>query len=153
LGKVGKLGLVRGTGSRGGRPQLSREQAEESARAYAEKHGNRHTRKAYAALGDDTTFSRFVKIKGVLRPVHPKQLAFDARHPAFVEGRSMFSRKGVKTLDQLSNLLVSGYNNVKIGNDVRKGLFRGYRIFTLTLEERATCPRSCANWTSCYGNN
>lgn len=25
-------------------------------------------------------------------------------------------------------------------------------IFTLTLEERATCPRSCIHWRDCYGN-
>lgn len=25
-------------------------------------------------------------------------------------------------------------------------------IFTLTLEERATCPRSCQHWLDCYGN-
>jgi hypothetical protein len=117
------------------------------------QHGTRHTRKAYAALGDDTTFSRFVKIKGVPRKVQPKQLAMDARHPAFVEGRSIFSRKGVRHYLQFKNLLVSGHNNVKIGNDVRKGLFRGYRIFTLTFPERTTCPRSCLNWTTCYGNN
>lgn len=49
---------------------------------------------------------------------------------------------------------MSGHNNVKIGRDVRKGkLFRGYWIFTVTLEERATCPRSCFHWTTCYGNN
>jgi len=26
-------------------------------------------------------------------------------------------------------------------------------IFTLTLEERATCPRTCGHWDDCYGNN
>lgn len=49
---------------------------------------------------------------------------------------------------------MSGHSNVKIGRDVRKGrLFRGYWIFTLTLEERATCPRTCYHWDTCYGNN
>jgi hypothetical protein len=152
LGKVRKLGL-RGKGSKRGRPALSVAQAQESAAAYASKRGNRHTRKAYAALGDDTSFSRFVKLKGVERKQEPKQLAFDARHPAFIEGRSIFSRKGVRKPADIKNLLVSGHSNVKIGNDVRVGLFKGYRIFTLTLQERATCPRSCLNWTTCYGNN
>lgn len=152
LGKVNKLGLKRGAQGRGARPRLSRGQAEESARLWADKHGS-HVRKAYAALGDDTSFSRFVKIKGGVRKPPPKQLTMEGRHPAFIEGRSIFSKKGVKSLDQLKNLLVSGQSNVKIGNDVRKGHFRGYHIFTLSLEERATCPRSCANWTTCYGNN
>jgi hypothetical protein len=134
---------------------LTRRQALESAAAYEAKRGHRNTRKAYKALGDDTTFSRFVKIKGVPNKVLPKQLVMDARHPAFVEGRSIFSRKGVKKPDQLEHLLVSGHSNVKIGNDVRvsTALFHGYRIYTLSLEERATCPRSCENWASCYGNH
>lgn len=25
-------------------------------------------------------------------------------------------------------------------------------VYALTLEERATCPRSCAQWQGCYGN-
>lgn len=41
----------------------------------------------------------------------------------------------------------------KVGQFVRKGEFNGYRIFTLTLEERATCPKSCNQWDVCYGNN
>jgi hypothetical protein len=36
---------------------------------------------------------------------------------------------------------------------VKKGQFKGYVIFTLTLEERATCPRDCYHWNDCYGNN
>jgi len=36
---------------------------------------------------------------------------------------------------------------------VKKGKFKGYVIFTLTLEERATCPRECYHWDDCYGNN
>ena len=36
---------------------------------------------------------------------------------------------------------------------VKKGQFKGYVIFTLTLEERATCPRDCYHWDDCYGNN
>jgi hypothetical protein len=29
----------------------------------------------------------------------------------------------------------------------------GMPIYTLTLEERATCPTSCGHWRSCYGNS
>lgn len=47
--------------------------------------------------------------------------------------------------------------NKKISKDklpmIRKGEFAGYVIFTLTLEERATCPRTCYHWDDCYGNN
>ncbi|WP_126975588.1 GP88 family protein [Frigidibacter oleivorans] len=49
-------------------------------------------------------------------------------------------------------VLKDGSSNAKIGGDVLKGPLRGARIYTLTLEERATCPRSCALWATCYGN-
>lgn len=49
-------------------------------------------------------------------------------------------------------LLKSGVHARKIGSHVTKGKWRGLPIFTLTLEERATCPETCRNWTICYGN-
>jgi hypothetical protein len=49
-------------------------------------------------------------------------------------------------------VLKDGRNNSKIGGVVLKGRLRGAPIYTLTLEERATCPRSCAVWRTCYGN-
>jgi hypothetical protein len=135
------------------RTPLSREAAELSLADYRSRHrGQTHIRKAYAALGDDTTLSRFVKVKGQEPVRQPKQLQLgNLRNRAFEEGRTLF-QKTVR--DPGSKLLVSGHSNVKIGRDVRKGrLFRGYWIFTLTLEERATCPSTCFHWTTCYGNN
>lgn len=49
-------------------------------------------------------------------------------------------------------LLVDGINSRKLGSKVTKGAWRGMPIFSLTLEERATCPRSCDLWRTCYGN-
>lgn len=122
---------------------------------------NATLRKSDKKLGDDVTFSRFVKITKSERaapPVNarrqPKQAWLpNLRHKVLEEGRSIFFRKGVKAVADVKNVLVSGHNNVKIGRDVRKGAFRGYWIYTLSLEERATCPRSCQHWQSCYGNN
>lgn len=111
-------------------------------------------RKTYASKGDDCTFSRFVKThkRNKRTPRYQWKLPTLA-HPSIEEGRSLFYRKGVKSVGD-DNVLVSGHSNVKIGRDVRKGKrFRGYWIFTLTLEERATCPRYCAHWQTCYGNN
>lgn len=51
------------------------------------------------------------------------------------------------------DVLMDGAFNRKIGGDVMVGRLRGARIFTLSLEERRTCPRSCLHWRSCYGNN
>lgn len=53
----------------------------------------------------------------------------------------------------LHTVLKEGRWNAKIGGDVLVGHLKGARIYTLILEERATCPHSCDLWTRCYGNN
>jgi hypothetical protein len=114
-------------------------------------------RKAYASRGDDCTLSRFVKVKsppGEHKQLPRKQWAFDGmgrRNASIEAGRSLFHERGIIT--PRPGVLVSGHNNVKIGRDVRKGPLRGYWIYTLTLEERRTCPRTCLHWDNCYGNN
>lgn len=55
--------------------------------------------------------------------------------------------------DGSENLLKDGSNQAKIGGDVLVSWLKGARIYTLTLEERATCPTSCRHWLSCYGNS
>jgi len=115
-------------------------------------------RVASIARGDDTTLSRWVKTVRA-----PDVGLFDALPRAtsprlesrrwVAAGVSKFHDKGVLSPGDSPSVLVSGYNNAKIGRDVRKGRFRGYWIYTLTLEERATCPRSCFYWATCYGNN
>jgi hypothetical protein len=110
-------------------------------------------RKAFASKGDDATLTRFVKVDAARprkRSHQPRFLEMEAPHVA--EGRTKF-QKSVKRVDQLTNLLVSGHSNMKIGRDVRKAKFRGYWIYTLSLEERKTCPDSCRHWRTCYGNN
>lgn len=39
------------------------------------------------------------------------------------------------------------------GSMITKGPFRGLPLYSLTLEERATCWSGCQNWTRCYGDN
>ena len=58
----------------------------------------------------------------------------------------------VFTADGAEAVLKDGCNNSKIGGDVLVGRLKGAYIATLTLEERATCPRSCKIWEGCYGN-
>lgn len=72
-------------------------------------------------------------------------------HPASREGSTIFPSTVIPA-GQLTRLLKSGQNNRKIGGMVAKGKHRGMPIFTLTLEERETCPRSCEVWSTCYGN-
>ena len=50
-------------------------------------------------------------------------------------------------------MLKPGSNNKKLGFVVKKGKHKGKRIYSLTLPERETCPRSCHHWDDCYGNN
>lgn len=75
-----------------------------------------------------------------------------ASHPAIREGRSLFPTR-VFPASELPRVLISGHNSRKIGKEVRKGKWRSFPIFTLTLEERKTCPRPCREYARCYGNN
>lgn len=118
----------------------------------------RRIRKAYASRGDDSTLSRFVKTRDAAEQMRlaldgGRQVAPKVTNRAAVrEGRTIFPRS-VRAVGEVKTVLVSGHSNAKIGRDVRKGHLRGYWIYTLSLEERATCPRSCHHWATCYGNN
>jgi len=58
-----------------------------------------------------------------------------------------------RVIDETTRVLKPGSNNRKLGAWVSKGAWIGMPIYSLTLEERATCPRSCENYDRCYGNN
>lgn len=75
-----------------------------------------------------------------------------ADHIAVREGTSRF-RSTVVHASLVDRILKSGHNSRKIGKVVQKGRWRGFPIFTLTLEERRTCPAECPLWLGCYGNN
>lgn len=103
-------------------------------------------RKASKALGDDVTFTRFIRTSRghTLKHTTPPM-------PANATGTRFPNR--VLRPDQMKTLLVSGHSNIKIGRDCRVGKLRGYWIYTLSLEERRTCPNSCSHWRTCYGNS
>ena len=79
-------------------------------------------------------------------------VTLSALHPAHRSGRSIFPSR-VFDPGEVRRVLKDGHQSRKIGNAVQKGPRRGWPIYTLTLEERATCPRTCAAWSICYGNN
>jgi len=79
-------------------------------------------------------------------------VTLSALHPAHRSGRTIFPSR-VYDPDEVDRLLKDGHQSRKIGKIVQKGPRRGWPIYTLTLEERATCPRRCAAWSFCYGNN
>lgn len=72
-------------------------------------------------------------------------------HPAVVDGTTLF-QKSVFTAETSPRLLISGVNNAKTGGEVTIGPWKGAKVFTLSLVERETCPRTCATWLECYGN-
>lgn len=80
------------------------------------------------------------------------QILLSELHPASRSGRTIFSSR-VFDPNEVKRTLKDGHQSRKIGKMVVKGARRGWPIFTLTLEERATCPRSCQAWAFCYGNN
>lgn len=81
-----------------------------------------------------------------------------ALDPAYRGGRSLFPSR-VFSPDEVRRVLKDGHQSRKIGKMVTKGPRKGWPIFTLTLEERASCPApkpdgtGCREWASCYGNN
>lgn len=59
--------------------------------------------------------------------------------------------KGVKSPH--SNMLKRGKQNKKLGDKITVKKWKGMTMYSLTLEERATCPTDCQQWENCYGNN
>ena len=80
-----------------------------------------------------------------------KPLILSVGHPATVEKRTLFPTT-VREVGQ-EWLLKGGEHSGKIGRVVTKGAWKGFPIYSLTLEERATCPTSCGHWSSCFGNH
>ena len=74
---------------------------------------------------------------------------------AVLSGKTMFE-KTVKPAKDRKSILQSVASNTKIGkggNIITKGIWKGMPMYSLTLEERATCPKDCGQWNNCYGNN
>lgn len=59
----------------------------------------------------------------------------------------------IRKADGKVAVLKSGEHNTKIGRWVEKGALAGMPIYTITLTERATCPSTCLQYRSCYGNS
>jgi hypothetical protein len=75
-------------------------------------------------------------------------------HPAIMSSRTIFPTRVLVPRRDINgpHVLKPGANNRKLGGLILKGRWRGFPIYLLTLEERATCPRSCHHWRSCFGN-
>lgn len=117
-----------------------------------------------AAVGCSITYARLIAVgkadhaaRGQSRfaasPVHGRATRGmpPIDHPAVEAGRTMFAGQ-VRAINGV-DVLKSGHSSAKIGRRVTKGKWKGFEVYTLTLEERATCPQTCKHWRSCYGNN
>lgn len=73
-------------------------------------------------------------------------------HPAIMAGRTIYPSTVRPARSSSRWALKSGEHSRKIGGVILKGRWKGFPVFTLTLEERQTCPQSCHHWRSCMGN-
>ena len=74
------------------------------------------------------------------------QLAID-------NGRTIYTNNVYDSISHNGRLLKVS-SNKKLGKTkIVKGRHKGKYIYSLSLEERKTCPTSCFHWKTCYGNN
>lgn len=52
-----------------------------------------------------------------------------------------------------ATMLKRGKLNKKLGDKIKHKKWKSMTMYSLTLEERATCPSTCKQWETCYGNN
>jgi hypothetical protein len=77
-----------------------------------------------------------------------------AQHPALSEARTIHPKQ-VKPVTDDSVLLKPVAANGKMGKGlsvIMRGKWRGFPLYALTLQERATCPSTCMRWAECFGN-
>lgn len=78
-----------------------------------------------------------------------------ADHPA-LKGTTIYLKQ-VKDPCTAKRLLQPASSNAKLSGGsqraISKGKWKGMPLYSLTLEERSTCPKTCQQWTNCYGNN
>lgn len=91
-------------------------------------------------------------------PVRPSEIVpLPVTHPAVIHGRTKYPstvKSPTRDIDVNGGLIAlrTGRDNRKLGAVITKGAWKGYSIYSLTLEERATCPVSCHHWRTCMGN-
>ena len=62
-------------------------------------------------------------------------------------------KKSIHDLNNYDHDIVKNSTNIKLGKKVIKGMYNDYKMKTITLIERETCPKDCVHWDDCYGNN
>lgn len=62
-------------------------------------------------------------------------------------------KKNIHDLNEYKFKTIKDSTNIKLGKKVIKGMYNNYKLKTVTLIERETCPSDCIHWSDCYGNN
>ena len=62
-------------------------------------------------------------------------------------------KTNIHNLNEYKFEILKNSTNIKLGKKVVKGKYANYKLKTLTLVERETCPTDCFHWKTCYGNN
>lgn len=100
----------------------------------------------------DGSFRGKSRVMNLHRPANPESVVgLTPDHRAVIGGRTIFPSR-VRAAASAPALLAPGEYQRKLGSVISKGAWRGMPVFSLTLEERATCPRSCGHFRTCYGN-
>ena len=83
-------------------------------------------------------------------------MRLNSEHPALAEARTIHTKYVFDAEDYKFDILKKA-NNIKLLEKgikvITKGIWKDLPIYTLTLEERATCSSDCEHWRDCYGNN
>ena len=83
-------------------------------------------------------------------------MRLNSEHPALSEARTIHTKYVFDAADYKFDILKKA-NNIKLLEKgikvITKGIWKDLPIYTLTLEERATCSSDCEHWDDCYGNN
>lgn len=75
-------------------------------------------------------------------------------NPVLAQGVTIHPKARRSPLE--TNILKSVSDNSKMGkgsNTISKGKWAGMPMYQMSLEERATCPRTCQQWAACFANN
>ena len=81
--------------------------------------------------------------------------SLNSKNPALTNKTTIFLKQ-VKDPCNVKRILQPASGNSKLGKGsdrISKGKWKGFPLYSLSLEERSTCPTTCNQWTNCYGNN
>jgi hypothetical protein len=81
-----------------------------------------------------------------------------AGHPSLKGTGHTIFLKAVKSPASVKRLLQPASANSKLSaggakGTITKGKWKEMPMYSLSLEERQTCPKTCQQWRNCYGNN